>query len=264
LNNKLRKNERGGMKQKEDQQELQREDMHGFSVIPSGELSCIWVLAGVLSYKLCERDYQCDTCPLDIEMRHLYSTTSSLLTPRESVDLGEFCHYPSHAWVKPLSGDRALVGIDQFLSALVSGIDGVLLPRIGQKVLHSSWLAKFVVEDELVTLNAPIGGTVLNVNYRVIARPEILTTSAYGDGWLVEMKAPDVKSELQFSIPHDQVRTWLTGQTQRLDRKIGLAIGTKNGLDVLAQDGLPRLDRLRDSLGTKGYARLIRTFVEGH
>ena len=264
MNNKILRGESVGMKQKKDQQESQQGVVHGFSVIPSGELSCIWVLAGVLSYKLCERDYQCETCPLDIEMRHLYGTTSSLLTPRESVDLGAFCHYPSHVWVKPLSGDRVLVGIDQFLSALVAGIDGVLLPRIGQKVLLSGWLAKFVVEDEIVTLNAPIGGTVLNANFRVIARPEILTTSAYSDGWLVEMKTPDVKAELVFSIPHDQVRTWLIGQTQRLDHKIGLAIGAENGLDVLAQDGLLQLDRLKGSLGTKGYARLIRNFVEGH
>lgn len=252
------------MEQKKEEEKLSPEETHGFSVIPRGELSCVWVLAGVLSYKLCDREYQCEDCPLDIEMRHLYGTASSHLTPHESVDLKEFYHYPSHGWVRPLSGGRALVGIDQFLSVLVAGIDGVLLPRIGQKILHSGWLAKFVVEDEIVTLNAPIGGTVLNANFRVIVRPEILTTSAYSDGWLVEMKAPDVKAELVFSIPHDQVRTWLIGQTQRLDHKIGLAIGAENGLDVLAQDGLLRLDRLKSSLGTKGYARLIRNFVEGH
>jgi len=252
------------MEQKKEEEKLSPEETHGFSVIPRGELSCVWVLAGVLSYKLCDREYQCEDCPLDIEMRHLYGTASSHLTPNESVDLKEFYHYPSHGWVRPLSGGRALVGIDQFLSVLVAGIDGVLLPRIGQKILHSGWLAKFVVEDEIVTINAPIGGTVVNSNFRVIARPEILTTSPYAEGWLVEMKAPDVKAELEFSIPYDQVRTWLNGQIQRLDRKIGLAIGTKSGLNLLAQDGFPRFDRLKDSLSTKGYARLIRTFVEGY
>jgi glycine cleavage system H protein len=248
----------------EEKEELKKSGMPGFSVIPQGELPCIWMLAHVLSYKLCDRDYQCETCPLDIEMRHLYVTQSSLLTFKEPADLGEFYHYPSHAWVKPISGDRAFVGIDQFLSTLISGIDGVLLPRIGQKIPHSSWLAKFVIEDEVVKLNAPIGGTVLNANFRVIARPEILMTSPYGDGWLVEMKASDVRSELEFSIPPDQVRTWFAGQRQRLDHKVGLAIGTKSGLNMLAQDGLPRLDLLRDSLGTKGYAWLIKTFVEGN
>ena len=251
------------MEQKKEQEKLSPEETHGFSVIPRGELSCVWVLAGVLSYKLCDREYQCEACPLDIEMRHLYGTASSHLTPNESVDLKEFYHYPSHGWVRPLSGDRALMGVDQFLSVLISGADGVLLPRIGQKVSHAGWLAKFVIEDEVITLHAPVGGTVLNANFRVVARPEIITTSPYGDGWLVEMKAPDMKTEIEFSIPHDQVRNWLSGQTQRLDRKIGIAIGARSGLDVLAQDGLPRLDRLRDSLGNKGYARLIRAFVEG-
>jgi glycine cleavage system H lipoate-binding protein len=238
--------------------------MHGFSVIPNGELLCTWVLGGVLSYKLCERDYQCDSCPLDIAMRHLYATASCLPTPQKSVDLGEFCHYPSHVWVKPLSGDRALIGIDQFLSELVSGIDGVLLPRIGLKLSHSAWLAKFVVDEEIITLITPMGGTVLNTNFRVTARPEILITSPYIDGWLIEMRVPDIKSELEFSIPHDQIHDWLSGQRQRLDSKIGLDIGAQNGLDVLAQDGFLRFDRLKGSLGSKGYARLIRSFIEGY
>lgn len=249
---------------KEGNQETERRDVYAFSVIPKGELSCVWVLAGVLTYKLCEREYQCDTCPLDIEMRHLYVTTSIYLKPGETVNLKEFCHYPSHLWAKPLSGDRVLIGIDKFLSALIFGIDGVLLPRIGQKIYHSSWLIKFVVEDDTITLYAPMVGTVINTNFRVIARPEILTTSPYQDGWLVEMKAPALKDELQFSIPSDQVHTWLIGQIQKLDHKVGLAIGSKEGLNVLCQDGLPRLDRLRETLGSKGYSRLIRTFIEGY
>lgn len=34
-------------------------------LIPAGELKCIWMVAGVLSYKLCNRAFQCDSCPLD-------------------------------------------------------------------------------------------------------------------------------------------------------------------------------------------------------
>ncbi len=36
----------------------------------SGEpLKCIWMLAGVLTYRLCDREYDCERCPLDAALR---------------------------------------------------------------------------------------------------------------------------------------------------------------------------------------------------
>jgi glycine cleavage system H lipoate-binding protein len=37
----------------------------GMKVIPSGERKCIWMDAGVVSYKLCTNQFQCNTCEFD-------------------------------------------------------------------------------------------------------------------------------------------------------------------------------------------------------
>jgi hypothetical protein len=47
-----------------------RKKPEGFLVIPKSEHPCLWMMAGVMAYKLCEREYQCESCPLDMEMRH--------------------------------------------------------------------------------------------------------------------------------------------------------------------------------------------------
>ena len=31
--------------------------------------NCVWVTAGVLNYKLCDRDFDCEHCPLDAALR---------------------------------------------------------------------------------------------------------------------------------------------------------------------------------------------------
>ncbi len=33
------------------------------------EARCVWMLAGVLSYRLCNRAFECDRCPLDRALR---------------------------------------------------------------------------------------------------------------------------------------------------------------------------------------------------
>jgi glycine cleavage system H lipoate-binding protein len=38
------------------------------NVIPTGERKCIWMDAGVVSYKLCTNHYQCTTCDFDMAM----------------------------------------------------------------------------------------------------------------------------------------------------------------------------------------------------
>jgi glycine cleavage system H lipoate-binding protein len=42
-------------------------------VIPEGELHCIWMEAGLIDYKLCDRNYVCEECAFDSEMRKLKS-----------------------------------------------------------------------------------------------------------------------------------------------------------------------------------------------
>lgn len=34
-------------------------------IIPPEELKCVWMVAGVLSYRLCNRAYECESCLLD-------------------------------------------------------------------------------------------------------------------------------------------------------------------------------------------------------
>ncbi|MBS4028682.1 MAG: hypothetical protein KGZ58_08590 [Ignavibacteriales bacterium] len=34
------------------------------NIVPASELKCVWMDAGIVAYKLCERKYRCENCPL--------------------------------------------------------------------------------------------------------------------------------------------------------------------------------------------------------
>jgi hypothetical protein len=36
---------------------------------PAGVLPCVWMSAGLVAYKLCDRGFECDGCPFDQAMR---------------------------------------------------------------------------------------------------------------------------------------------------------------------------------------------------
>jgi len=39
------------------------------SELPPGILPCVWMSAGVVAFKLCDREGECDGCPFDRAMR---------------------------------------------------------------------------------------------------------------------------------------------------------------------------------------------------
>jgi hypothetical protein len=38
-------------------------------LLPAGSLPCVWMAAGLLAYKLCDRGFDCESCPLDCALR---------------------------------------------------------------------------------------------------------------------------------------------------------------------------------------------------
>jgi len=39
------------------------------SVMPPGLLPCVWMSAGLVAFKLCDREGECESCPFDQAMR---------------------------------------------------------------------------------------------------------------------------------------------------------------------------------------------------
>jgi len=48
----------------------------GYPFLQDQSIKCVWMTAGLISYKLCKYDLQCEKCPLDWELRNLSPTPS--------------------------------------------------------------------------------------------------------------------------------------------------------------------------------------------
>jgi glycine cleavage system H lipoate-binding protein len=80
---------------------------------------CIWVSAGLLSWYLCDRDFDCDRCPL-----HHALTRAARRLPRGTASWPEDCRYTAgHLWVRQRSERQVQIGITPFGAELLHPVE---------------------------------------------------------------------------------------------------------------------------------------------
>ncbi|MEQ1891640.1 MAG: glycine cleavage system protein GcvH [Planctomycetota bacterium] len=103
----------------------------------------------------------------------------------------------SHEWVK-LSGEDAVIGITDFaVQELCSGNEGDLvycdLPEPGRMVTAGETFGEIESVKAVADLNAPVTGTVSEINVNVEEHLEVLSRDPWNAGWLIKVK-PESRS----------------------------------------------------------------------
>lgn len=177
-----------------------------YQVLAPETSPCVWMCAGLISYKLCERGFDCDHCPLDAALRgtlaagtervtaHLDRRADAELFPRDRL------YAPGHLWIKAASHDDVRVwrvGLDAFAAALVGCSVGVRCPPRGSAVPRGTRVCDVDLGmGDPLTLHTPLSGTVHRTNDALLRTPQRAVTEPYGDGWLVELQGLDAGSVL--------------------------------------------------------------------
>ena len=98
----------------------------------------------------------------------------------------------THEWVK-LSGEDVLVGITDFaVQELCSGNEGDLvycdLPEPGRSLEVGETFGAIESVKAVADLNAPVAGTVKEINVNVEEHLEVLSRDPWNAGWLVKLE----------------------------------------------------------------------------
>lgn len=96
----------------------------------------------------------------------------------------------SHEWVR-LDGDTATFGITDHAQEELGDITYLELPDVGGRIAASEPLGVIESVKAASDLYAPIDGEVVERNEDVVAAPETVNSSPYGDAWLLKIKLTD-------------------------------------------------------------------------
>lgn len=105
-----------------------------------------------------------------------------------------------------------VVGISEHAQEQLGDIVYVELPAVGRETALGQEIA--VIESVKATseINAPVSGTVLEVNENLEDRPELINGSSLDDGWLVCIEPDDVE-EIEQMMDEDAYNEFVDAET---------------------------------------------------
>ena len=235
------------------------EDPGTYRVFPEHAQPCVWMTAGFLSYKLCDRDFDCEHCPLDAAIHGGHPAPArDEETPQPDWGIRDgIAHHPVYGWVADDGLGRVRWGIDGFTARLLDHLTEVVLPAAGAELAHGN-VACWVLDDgELVPLRSPVSGKVTKTNPALSRDPALVIHEPYGAGWLIEMECRGGAAGTPGIAGAAERRARIARQVQRLHRGAMAYLRTEPGVGPTAQDGGQRLSDLRRMLGRDRYHRLV-------
>jgi glycine cleavage system H lipoate-binding protein len=231
---------------------------------------CWWMLAGVVDYKLCDRDFDCEHCPFDLILHGDESQLERTGPPPQGHAIGEGLHFdlletlfyhPAHLWVRVEDCGNARIGLDDFAQKLLGRAYSVTLPHEGV-VLKSgahSWSVTHKTGD--TKLVVPVEGVVIDVNTKLLQCPSLLNRDPFGSGWAFMIKPTDLKAGLGNLFYGSQAKAWHREQKEKL-YLLASKLSGASGPSVLPDGGVFRKDFLSE-LSSEDVLDLINSFLPG-
>lgn len=101
----------------------------------------------------------------------------------------EDLHYTDeHEWIRQIGDSKVRIGITDYAQDQLGDVVYVELPESGREVAKDDLMVEIESTKSVGEVYAPFAGTIAAVNDAVAETPELVNTSPYEDGWLVEIE----------------------------------------------------------------------------
>ncbi len=113
----------------------------------------------------------------------------------------------SHEYVR-VEGGTGIVGISDYAQSQLGDVVFVELPPIGQSLSKGAEAATVESVKAASEVNAPVSGTVIDVNNALTDSPGLVNEDPSGKGWFLKIKLNDA-AELDSLMDEDAYRDFL-------------------------------------------------------
>jgi len=102
-------------------------------------------------------------------------------------------HYTkTHEWVA-VDGKHATIGITDFAQSQLGDVVFLELPSAGRKLAARESFGVVESVKAASDLYSPVAGRITAVNEKLAAKPELINSDPYGEGWILKL---DLDGEL--------------------------------------------------------------------
>jgi glycine cleavage system H protein len=264
-----------------------------YQLVPKKELKCVWMTAGLLTYKLCKYDLQCERCPLDWELRNLSLTPpfdpaafqegkttisegAAPALPREKEKLrqkfleedlspsdirGSLFYHPGHTWIKVEKADEVRVGLDCFLRRIVGKVNVIVLPLPGRRCHRGENLCSIIQEEGILDIVFPVSGSILSVNQKLKDQPNLVSEDPLGNGFLLTLKPKNLQRDQKYLFSGEAALSWYQKELERFKAAVVSEWHGQERVGITMQDGRISLRDIRTFVDPERYIQLVSTFL---
>jgi glycine cleavage system H protein len=129
-------------------------------------------------------------------------------------------YHQGHSWVKQEGSEVARIGIDDFAQRLIGRVDVVDLPRIGAFLAQGEKGWSLGSDSAPIDILSPVAGEVLAINQEALNDPQVVNRDPYGNGWLLKVRVPKMKSNATNLLTGKLAAVWMKDNIEAFCRKI--------------------------------------------
>jgi glycine cleavage system H protein len=246
---------------------------------------CVWMELGMVSYKICDRNFECQTCPLDYGLRGTnpasivdcaeHEQLTSENSGKEPITLAKkqetswqhllkfkleqnYHIHPGHTWIKEIGPRRVRIGIDDMIATTLGTIDEVVLPLPGDKIVRGGSCGQIIQFEHIFSIVSPLTGRVVLVNQEIANFPDKMVLAPLTQGWLLDVEPENLAQDLKFCRSGDTLVPWYLKEYKWLE--CNLAEGFQQpaaNVGITMADGGEISRNLRNYLPKERYRRLV-------
>ena len=236
--------------------------------------TCIWMDAGLIAYRLCDRKLECDNCLFDRVMRGKVSNLEQLIqTPMPKVirgprflpgfGLDTRCFYSgNHLWFRVEEKANLRIGLDHFGSQLLGSIRVVEPPAAGSQLGVETPIR---ITNELgeFHLLSPVPGRVVWNNPAPQETPALVSSDPYDRGSMMIVETDDLAGSLKNLHFGKSAETWLQREVEELAGEvIAIAFEEHPAVGITATDGGEVIaDYLEVIRSQKSFRSVLKRFL---
>jgi glycine cleavage system H lipoate-binding protein len=230
---------------------------------------CVWMNAGLLSYKLCNRGFDCEHCLLDAALREDAPAAGTRPDSRSTWPPGlvpdDRLYSPGHTWLQALPGAPRVwrLGLDAFAAAIIGAATEIRWADPAPLLHPGDPACQIDVGIGDVSLEAPFPCRVIRTNETLRLHPEQAITEPY-HRWILELRMSDLThlTDLAHLASPAAARDRLGLDWGRFCQALALNLLANRGSTgwVAVLHGQPLAD-IRVLLGAPRYLQLLRDFI---
>ncbi len=230
--------------------------------------TCIWVQAGLLSYRLCQRNFDCEHCPLDAALRGMEGALAAGADGHVAVPVKPAIFPPDrvyssgHNWLQRLTGKGARIrlGLDGFLASFLPEPTRVCWQASPGRLAHGASVCEIDFGESRLPLRLPITACLIECNEALNADPGLIGSAPYGAGWIAELELGGDEQLRQLLSP-ERAEQHARLDSRLLRRRMALQMlmdAEEN--ESLEGEVLPATD-FRQVLGERCFVGMLRELV---